>query len=145
MNLDNALVVEFLAQHNPNLIKQWHNHIGINALKQIAEEYAPIPEVIEPKQPKRPQVDERIVYAFLDMMTARIDEPELLDARAPAQFWERDAKIVKAELFEEWRELKSHIIFDLKMANAFNGVEVDAPNYDDTGLFLVGYDVEVAK
>ena len=94
----------------------------------------------------RPTVDERIVYAFIHHMTARIDEPDLFEpALTTAQFWNRPAKIVKAELFEEWRELKSHIIFDLKMANAFNGVEVDAPDYDDTGLFLVGYDVEVAK
>lgn len=96
--------------------------------------------------PKRPTVDERIVYAFIHHMTARIDEPDLFEpALTTAQFWERDAKIVKAELFEEWRELKSHIIFDLKMANAFNGIEVDAPDYDDTGLFLVGYDEEVAR
>ena len=94
----------------------------------------------------RPTVDERIVYAFMDMMTARIDEPDLFDpAITTAQFWERDAKIVKSELFEEWREFKSHIIFDLKMANAFNGIKDDAPDYDDTGLFLVGYDVEVVK
>lgn len=99
-------------------------------------------------QPTTPRqtVDERIVYAFLDMMTARIDEPDLFEpALTTAQFWERDAKTVKAELFEAWREFKSQIIFDLKMANAFNGVEVDAPDYDDTGLYLVGYDVEVAK
>jgi hypothetical protein len=94
----------------------------------------------------RPQVDERIVYAFLDMMTARIDEPDLFDPEmTTAQFWERDAKTVKAELFEAWREFKSHIIFDLQMANAFNGIKADASEYDDTGLFLVGYDVEVAK
>lgn len=41
----------------------------------------------------RPQVDERIVYAFLDMMTARIDEPDLFDTEmTTVQFWERDAK-----------------------------------------------------
>ena len=94
----------------------------------------------------RPTVDERIVYAFIHHMTARIDEPDLFEpAMTTAQFWERDAKIVKAELFEEWREFKSHIIFDLKMTNGFYGIKADDPEYDDTGLFLVGYDVEVAK
>lgn len=95
---------------------------------------------------KRPKVDERIVYAFLDMMTARIDEPELFEpVLTTAQFWERDANIVKSELFEAWREFKSNVAIDLKMANGFYGIKSDDPDYDDTGLFLVGYDVEVAK
>jgi hypothetical protein len=102
-------------------------------------------EMTQPTTP-RPQVDERIVYAFLDMMTARIDEPDLFDPEmTTAQFWERDAKTVKTELFEAWREFKSSIVIDLQMTNAFNGIKADAPEYDDTGLFLVGYDVETAK
>lgn len=110
---DNALVIEFLAQHNPELIKQWHAQTGINALKQLAEEFNP-PEH-EPVTPEYPLIDEREVYEFLDLIIGCNDEADLLfgdDYETMADFFAND-KDPKQQLFDLWRGCKGCFDRDL--------------------------------
>jgi hypothetical protein len=130
--LDNALVVEFLAQHNPELIKQWHSHVGINALKQLAAEFNP-PEPA-PVTPEYPLIDERLVYQFIDsLVDCGNSEPDLLfgtfDYKDLADFFEKtpNAK-AKEQLFQIWRDGKDYY----------------KDYYKDEPCFLSQYDCEVA-
>lgn len=105
MNLsNNELFVEFLAEHQPDLIKQWHAQTGINALRQLAEEYAP---------PARnyPLIDERFVFEFIEwLMFLGEDESAGEDSKHRlAEFWsctsQREQAKHLAGLWFDLREL----------------------------------------
>jgi hypothetical protein len=105
---DNTTIVEFLAANQPDLIKQWHAHTGINALKQLAEEYGekPAPE------PTPKMIDERLVYCHLDSLAKMFDEPDLWglpDDMTAEKFFNQGGNAIQKFLFQSWTDHKEFL------------------------------------
>jgi hypothetical protein len=76
---------------------------AMELLNGLAVEFSEPVEV----EPTPKMIDERMIYSFLDLLTVRIDEPDLfIPEMTTSEFWERDAKTVKSDLFNDWREFK---------------------------------------
>jgi hypothetical protein len=106
---DNTTIVEFLAANQPDLIKQWHAHTGINALKQLAEEYGekPAPE------PEYPLIDERLVFEFMDFLIFNtqeftFDTTDPDSAHGTTEFWQKPRAEIFEHLTSHYEAIKSH-------------------------------------
>lgn len=139
MSIDNTTIVEFLAANQPDLIKQWHSHIGINALKQLAEEYGekPAPE------PTPKMIDERFVFEFIEqLMFLGDDEGDIYDEEDRkhrlAEFWnstsQREQAKHLATVWFDMRELREEgfgLMFDYNEFKAEKNAEFKAKGGHD--------------
>ena len=100
MNIDNAKVIEFLSLTNPDLIADWNKHVGIESLRQLAQDYGIKVVEPEPEKPEYPLIDERFVFEFIESIVYLAeDDVEDDSIHRHSDFWQSKSAREQAKHF----------------------------------------------